>query len=146
MLLHTPLAQEADFDALAELRRAAMRPSLEALGRYDPARSRERLRASFDPALTRHIEADGERVGFFILDDRQPVWRLAHFYLHPDHSGRGIGSAVLAQLRSRARALGASIELTALRGSRSNAFYLAQGFEKVGESEWDVAYRYTGGA
>lgn len=142
MTLHTPPAAAADFDALADLRLAAMRPSLEALGRFDPQRSRERLRAGFEPALTRHIEVDGQRVGFYILDDRQNTWRLTHFYLHPDYSGHGIGSKVLRELCARARTLRASIELGALKGSRSNDFYLAHGFQAVGESEWDVEYRY----
>ncbi len=142
MMLQTPPAQESDFDALSELRLAAMRESLQALGRFDPDRSRARLRAGFEPALTRHIIVDGERAGFYILDDRQAAWRLTHFYLSPEYSGRGIGSRVLRELCARARTLGASIELGALKGSRSNAFYLAHGFEKVGESEWDVEYRY----
>ncbi|OZI71234.1 GNAT family N-acetyltransferase [Bordetella genomosp. 12] len=142
MMLQTPLAQESDFDSLAQLRLAAMRESLQALGRYDPQRSAQRLRDGFDPALTRHIVIDGARAGFYILDDRHPIWRLTHFYLSPDYAGRGIGSRVLRELCARARTLRASIELGALKGSRSNAFYLAHGFEPVGESEWDIEYRY----
>jgi len=47
-----PAVTEQDFDALADLRAAAMQASLQRLGRYDPQRSREpllfapRLRAS----------------------------------------------------------------------------------------------------
>ncbi|WP_236086975.1 GNAT family N-acetyltransferase [Bordetella holmesii] len=141
-MLHTPIARESDFEGLAMLRLAAIRASLQALGRFDPQRSHQRLRAGFIPALTRHILVDGVRAGFYILNDRQPVWRLTHFYLAPDYSGHGIGSRLLAELCARARTLRASIELAALKGSRSNAFYLAHGFEKIGESQWDVEYRY----
>src|SRR5437660_5430228 len=47
-----------DFEALVALRIAAMRESLERIGRFDPARARERFAAGFDPARTRHVEVD----------------------------------------------------------------------------------------
>ena len=40
---------ESDFESLAALRIEAMRESLEQLGRFDPERARERLRAGFEP-------------------------------------------------------------------------------------------------
>jgi len=44
-----------DFEALLAIRTAAMRPSLEPVGRFDPARSRQRLRDSFYPEHTHFI-------------------------------------------------------------------------------------------
>lgn len=131
-----------DFDALAELRLAAMRASLQALGRYDPARSRRRLQASFVPAQARHIVADARRIGFYVLEPCLPDWRLHHFYLLPEASGQGIGTQVLRGICERARQAGAGITLSALRGSRSQRFYQALGFVAVGQGEWDVEYRY----
>ena len=49
------MVTEADFDELASLRIAAMRESLERVGRFDPERARERLRATFDPMHTHGI-------------------------------------------------------------------------------------------
>ena len=60
-------ASDDDFEALLSLRMAAMRESLQRLGRFDPQRARERLSRAFEPAHTRHILLGGERVGFVVL-------------------------------------------------------------------------------
>lgn len=44
-------AVAADVDALGALRIAAMRESLQRIGRFDPVRARECFAATFDPAL-----------------------------------------------------------------------------------------------
>lgn len=132
----------ADFDALAEIRVAAMRASLEHLGRFDPVRARERLRASFYPEHTRRIVCDGTAVGFYTL---RPVagegLRLDHLYLHPDFQNRRIGSRVLTHLLAVADEQNLPVYVGALRDSASNRFYLRHGFAKIGESEWDIHYR-----
>jgi hypothetical protein len=70
---------ESDFDELVALRIAAMRESLERVGRFDPVRARERLRASFYPADTQFIVFDGVRVGF------------STFRFLPTHAQRWLG-------------------------------------------------------
>ncbi|MEK8049078.1 GNAT family N-acetyltransferase [Ideonella sp. DXS22W] len=140
-------ASADDFDALAELRIAAMRESLERVGRFDPQRARERLRAGFSPAHTRHIVAGGQRVGFVVVlpqpvsDDAPAHWRLEHLYLHPDAQGRGLGAAVLRQVMAEADAAGLELRLGALRDSDANRFYLRHGFALIGRSEFDNHYR-----
>lgn len=42
----------ADLDALVELRVVAMQPSLEKLGRFNPARARQRLIDEYSPEHT----------------------------------------------------------------------------------------------
>ena len=44
-----------------------MRESLERVGRFDPQRARDRFLAAFEPACTRHVLVDGERVGFVVV-------------------------------------------------------------------------------
>lgn len=133
---------DADFDALADLRALAMRPSLERLGRYDPERSRQRLRASFVAADTRWISLDGARVGFYVLTDEGEALRLNHLYLHPDAQGKGLGRKVVDLAIAQANETSRTLRLTALRGSESNAFYLRCGFVQTGEEEWDIHYEY----
>lgn len=139
-------ASNADFDSLLELRTAAMRDSLERLGRFDPARSRERFSASFMAEHTRHIVVDGERVGFFALrpagDD--DGWCLDHFYIHPRWQGRGIGGQVMAALLEPARHAGQPVRLGALRGSDANRLYERHGFVKTHETQWDLHYVWRG--
>ncbi|CAP44438.1 GNAT family N-acetyltransferase [Bordetella petrii] len=139
-LAYLPVTEQ-DFDALADLRAAAMRPSLERLGRYDARRSRERLRATFEPAHTRGIHLDGRRIGFYALRPQDDALRLDHLYLLPVESGRGVGSRVLRDIIGQAQAAGRALRVGALRGSDANRFYLRHGFVLAGETEWDIEYR-----
>ena len=91
-------ADDGDFEALLSLRMAAMRESLQRLGRFDPQRARERLSRAFEPAHTRHILMGGERVGFVVL---LPVPATApdhlvldHLYIAPQAQGQGGEAAV----------------------------------------------------
>ena len=56
-------ANEDDFESLQALRMAALRESLQRLGRFDPQRARERLSRAFEPVHTRHILRNGDRMG-----------------------------------------------------------------------------------
>ncbi len=129
-----------DFEAVLALRIAAMRPSLERLGRFDPQRARERLLAGFEPAHGQHIEVAGQRMGFVTLKpptQSDPHLRLEHLYLHPDAHASGVGRAVLAQLCSDADAQGLGISVGVLDQSPALRFYLQAGFVCVAQSEFD---------
>lgn len=130
----------ADAELLVSMRIAAMRDSLERLGRFDPQRARERFLGTFDPALCRFIEAKGVRVGFCVVRPLAEAWHLDHLYLLPEHQGKGLGGAVLGQILADVDSCGLPIRLGALRGSRANAFYRRHGFEPVEEAEWDIYY------
>jgi ribosomal protein S18 acetylase RimI-like enzyme len=131
----------ADADALADLRVAAMRPSLEAVGRFDPDRARRRLLDHFDPRHMRWIEADGGRVGLLATRAVDGRLQLDHLYLVPQAQGRGIGSAVMRTILAEADRAGHAVHVVALKGSRSNDFYRRHGFRLVdAEAEWDHLY------
>ncbi|HTI17176.1 MAG TPA: GNAT family N-acetyltransferase [Trinickia sp.] len=131
---------QSDADALVAIRIAAMRESLERIGRFDPQRARERFLASFDPALSRFIETDGVKVGFVLVRPQKDHWLLDHLYIVPEHQGKGIGAAVLRAVFADADAQRMSIRLGALRGSDSNRFYQRHGFVQIDEAEWDIYY------
>lgn len=133
-------ARAGDFESLLALRLRAMRDSLMQLGRYDEARSRERLAAGFDPALTQWIVVDGRRGGFFVLKPLSHALRLEHFYIDPALQNRGVGGAVLETVCAQADAALLPIELCALKGSPANRFYLRHGFVHVGDGPWDHDY------
>jgi len=122
------------------IRIAAMRESLERLGRFDPQRARDRFLSGFDPALTRHVLADGERVGLVVVRPQDDGLLLDHLYLLPRVQGRGIGAAVLAEVLARADASRLPVRVGALRGSDANRFYASHGFELVAEGEFDNHY------
>jgi hypothetical protein len=65
---------------------------------------------------------------------------LDHLYLHPDFQSRGIGGFVLKHLFAEADQNATPIKVGALKESASNRFYQRYGFEKTGESDWDIYY------
>ena len=117
-----------------------MRESLERLGRFDPQRARDRFLAGFDPALTRHVLADGERVGLVVVRPQGDGLLLDHLYLAPSAQGRGIGAAVMAAVLTDADARGLPVRLTALRESPAKRFYERHGFVLREQSDWDDHY------
>jgi GNAT superfamily N-acetyltransferase len=133
-------ADEGDFEALLALRLAAMRESLERVGRFDPQRARERLSRGFQPAHTRHILREGELVGFVVVVPRERDWLLDHLYIHPSAQREGIGAWVLAQVLRDADAQHMPVSVTALKHSDANRLYQRHGFELQAEGEWDLYY------
>ena len=136
---------EADFEAMANLRAEALRESLEHLGRFDPVRVRERLRAAFVPACMQHIASDGERIGYLTLVPQAspPEFRLHHLYIRPGYQSRGVGAWALDWVKAQAREHGCDVTLGALRDSAANRFYLRHGFTLVEEQEFDLEYRWS---
>jgi len=130
----------ADFDELAVLRIAAMRESLERVGRFDPVRARERLRQTFHPEYTQFILLDGQRVGFYAFRPAEDAFHLDHLYVHPTCQSRGIGSHVMHHLLAQSDPRRMPVRLGALRDSPSNRFYQRHGFTKTAEDEWDIYY------
>lgn len=134
----------SDFEAMLALRIDAMRPSLERVGRFDAARSRERLSAGFVVPYMHHIVLDGDqRIGFVTLKpEDSDALRLDHLYLRTGFQGLGIGEWVLEWAKSQARAQRLDIKLTALVKSDANRFYLRHGFVLEGEEGVDLHYRW----
>lgn len=135
-------ALPGDACALAELRVLAMRPSLEAVGRFDPDRARSRFLATFDPAATWHVLDEGQRVGLLVLREEPDGLLLDHLYITPAAQGRAVGTSVLEYVFARARQLDRPVRVGALKGSRSNAFYLRNGFRPTSVGEWDNYYSW----
>ncbi|MBB4222210.1 GNAT family N-acetyltransferase [Variovorax guangxiensis] len=134
----------SDFEAMLALRIDAMRPSLERVGRFDVARSRERLSAGFVVPYMHHIVLDGDqRIGFVTLKpEDSDALRLDHLYLRTGFQGLGIGEWVLEWAKSQAREQRLDIKLTALVKSDANRFYLRHGFVLEGGEGVDLYYRW----
>lgn len=137
----------SDFDEMAVIRIEALRESLERLGRFDPVRARERLAAGFAPEHMRHIVLNDRRVGYITLrpeSGQAPrILHLDHLYLRPVFQGRGIGTWALDWAQTQATLQDSDITLSALKQSAANRFYLRHGFVQVGESEFDLDYRWS---
>ena len=118
-----------------------MRESLERIGRFDPQRARDRFLSGFDPARTRHVLLEGQRVGFVVVRAQDDGLLLDHLYVAPHAQGRGVGAAAMAKVLADADARGLPVRVGALRGSDANRFYARHGFALVEQGEWDNVYR-----
>jgi len=130
----------SDGDLLADLRVRAMKDSLEAVGRFDPIRAKNRFLDNFDPLFTQEILLNNERVGFVVVKEMDDHFYLDHLYIDPQHQSKGVGAAVLKQLIAIADDTKKTIKLGALKESRSNDFYKSHGFVLTESSEWDNYY------
>ena len=129
-------------ELLADLRIAAMKESLVAIGRFEPQRARGRFMETFCPGLTKKILVDGVLAGFYVVTPKEDCLYLDHLYIHPDCQGGNIGGSVLQRIIRLAESQCLPVRLGALRSSRSNNFYQSHGFVKTHEDEWDIYYEY----
>lgn len=136
-------ARNEDGDALASLRVDAMRESLEAVGRFEPQRARERFLTSFDPKTTFRVVSGSKLLGFYVLQERETYLWLDHLYIAVSLHGKGLGSQVMEAIKTQARACKKPIRLGALKESRANAFYLSHGFVEKERKEWDIYYEWA---
>lgn len=137
----TPASAD-DGDELADLRVEIMRPSLEAAGRFDKARARQRFLNSFDPNDTQKIERGGQLIGFYAVKEMGDHLYLDNLYLRAAEQGRGVGSMIVGKIKEQASQRALPIRLAALKGSDVNAFYLRHGFMLTGTSEFDNHYEF----
>lgn len=140
MEIKTTNVAHADFEELLQIRIASMKESLEAIGRFDPERARERLQNSFNPFETRFIILNDEKVGFYALSENDDHIFIDHLYVIPNAQNHGIGRFILDIIKLRAIELELPIRLLALKKSKSNEFYIKNGFKKVDIEEWDNVY------
>lgn len=121
-------ASKDDAPMLAEIRAESMRPSLEAIKRFDPVRVRERFLSTFIDKDTFLLYHKSEIAGFYVLRDYIDHLYLDHFYIKAKFQGYGIGREVMKRIQQHATACEKPIRLIALKKSPANAFYLATGF------------------
>ena len=131
-------ASDIDGPELAELRVVAMKPSLEAVGRFDPNRARERFISGFSSLSTWKILINNQTVGFYTYELKEDHIWLSHLYLHPERQNLGVGGRVLDQIKSMAAKHNCPVRLGALKQSRSNDFYIKHGFKRTHDEEWDI--------
>jgi tRNA(Leu) C34 or U34 (ribose-2'-O)-methylase TrmL/N-acetylglutamate synthase-like GNAT family acetyltransferase len=120
-----------------------MQPSLESIGRFDPARAKARLLDNFQPHNTWLVKDGNALVGFYVLIEEEHRLHLDHLYVQPNQQGKGIGGLVIDRVIARAQLLRLPIELAALKESPANEFYKAKGFRLTHQEQWDNYYQYT---
>lgn len=135
-------ALEVDPSELAEIRVEAMKPSLEAVGRFDPQRARKRFLDSYDPKDTKIIHIGDDLVGFYVVREHVDHLYLDHIYIRPMHQGSGLGRQLVKAIQEQARARLLPVQLVALRESPANDFYLSCGFVLDRSDDLDNYYTW----
>src|SRR3954469_4988446 len=110
-------ASPSDFEELLSLRIAAMRESLERIGRFDPERARARFTEGFEAKQTRIILLGEVRIGFIVVKKIASGLLLDHLYVAPKFQSQGIGSFVLKSVFAEADTLGCDLRVGALKES-----------------------------
>jgi len=138
----TALASANDADRLADIRVEAMRPSLQAAGRFDRDRARGRFLVAFRPEDTRLILAAGVVIGFVVVRHRDDHMYLDQLCVSPAHQGGGAGRYIVRMIQDEARSEGLPLRLMALNVSRANAFYVSCGFRALSSDALDTQYEW----
>lgn len=133
-------AVNVDPSHLAEIRMNAMRPSLEAIGRFDEERVRKRFLDTYNPADTQIVRAGQDLIGFYVLQTRLDHLHLSHLYISPPHQGGGLGRGIVHTVQDQARDMALPVRLKALRGSPANDFYTSCGFVLERSDDLDNYY------
>ncbi len=133
-------AKTNHLEQLVQIRTVAMRPSLEAVGRFDLDRVRQRLIDNFFPEFTQLICLVDKVIGFYTLRPVDGLLLLDHLYIDPKSQGLGVGGVTLNRLFALASNESKTIRVGALIGSDSNRFYTANGFVLVSSGEFDHYY------
>jgi len=104
-------------------------------GPWDDGKQREQFAARWDPAKSRIVVVDGVAVGLVAVQDRSEELWLDEIQLASGWRGRGIGTAILRDLVSRARAERKALRLRVLReNALAQKLYHRLGFRVVGET------------
>jgi len=136
-------SKKTDGNLLAEVRALAMKPSLLKLGRYDESRVRNRFLDNFVPESTFKIMESNDLLGFYVVLIREDHHYLDHLYIKPEHQNKNLGKTVLNRVIKNAQKDNLPLRLGALKGSRSNDFYIKNDFIKTHEDEFDIYYEYS---
>ena len=99
------IATEEDKGSLAELRIAAMKESLENIGRFDPARARSRFLETFVCSDTKKVIFNNELAGFYVLKRNEDHVYLDHLYFFPKYQSMGLGGRILSSIIKSAEEL-----------------------------------------
>lgn len=107
-------ARPTDGNELAVLRVEAMRESLEAVGRFDEQRARDRFLMTFTPTSTDKIMRADKLIGFLVVRILENHVHLDHLYIIKSEQGHGIGAMAMDHVKARAQSLSLPIRLCAL--------------------------------
>jgi GNAT superfamily N-acetyltransferase len=122
-------AQWADLEWLEPFYESAMRPYVELTHEWD----RTKFRESFDPNMTKIIQADGIDIGMMKVESRADCIYLGDLQIESEYRNRGIGTQLIKEAISSAIVASKPIRLRVLKGNPAQKLYLSLGFTVIQE-------------
>lgn len=122
-------ATEEDKDWARDLHRRCYRELIERqFGAWDADRQRGYFDKKWNPLAFQKVIVAGDAVGILSFIEEDDHLFLNEIQIDPTAQNRGLGTAILRDLQSRARQTGRFVKLHVLRVSRAAALYQRLGF------------------
>ena len=128
-------ATETDYAFLYALHVATLKEYVAQTWGWDEAFQARRFRERFDPANSQIIVVDGQDVGVLAVGSGAGEVLLGNIRIAPDWQRRGLGTAVIQDVLSKAREDGLTVVLQVLKVNPARSLYERLGFVVVGETD-----------
>lgn len=128
-------AAESDRAFARELHHACYRPWVEPIFGWDLERQDRFFAESWAPQERSMVELRGKAIGSFSVSDRGSYILIADIEVHPDHQGRGVGTALLRRMLADADARCLPVRLQVLKGNPARRLYSRLGFVDVAQTD-----------
>ena len=116
-----------DYDFLRWLHRATMREYVERTWGWDEDVQAAMFRERFDPAGQQIVVVNGRDVGVLRVERREDQLFLSELLIAPEYQRRGLGGAILADLRAEAARAGLPLTLQVLKVNPARRLYERHG-------------------
>ena len=114
-------------------------------GAWNPEVQKRFFEEKWRPEHYSIIMFENEPIGVVAIYEKHDHLWLSEIQILPSHQGRGIGSAILADLIARARAQTLPLRLQVLRCSRAQGLYQRFGFICYGRTESHLLFEKSCG-
>jgi ribosomal protein S18 acetylase RimI-like enzyme len=115
-------------------------------GPWDEERQRTMFAGRWNPAISRIILVDGAAVGLVATEGRSDAFWIDEIQLAAEWQGRGIGTAVVLDLLSRAHEAQKPVRLRVLlENPRARSLYERLGFRVTGQTATHRLMEHCGG-
>ncbi|SEN29514.1 GNAT family N-acetyltransferase [Lihuaxuella thermophila] len=128
-----------DFEFVFQLNKTNMRPYVEQLRGWDDEAEREDMKTKFRPFHDQIVVIGNQDAGIFAVDESDSEICLRHIEILPAYQNRGVGTALIQQILSRAEQRRLPVKLTVLKMNPARHLYQRLGFRLDGET--DLKYR-----
>jgi ribosomal protein S18 acetylase RimI-like enzyme len=136
-----PAASE-DFRFAWSLYRELMKPLTEEFMEWNEPRQEHVVELALAHKGTSIIVIDGLDTGWLQVSESPDSIYLGQLYLAPSLQNRGIGTAIVSELRDKARQAGKTLTLDVMKNNRARLLYERLGFRLIGESEYKLKMRW----